>query len=392
MKGNVYTRQKCSICNARLVHSEKKNGCFCERHANQQATGQFYVKFGKDINRRFRTYDEAARFLTGLRYETDIGTFDVRDHLASNPLSFSNLAEQYLSFKEKQQLASFYHIKRYMMHASRFFKDVNVKSIKRKHIRNFLDTLDVSDKTKKNYATQLHDFWYNFLYEEEEILNLSQLPKFPQIDVQLGFRKLVDIETREKIVDTLKERTYNRSPKIWLGVDLLCTYNSLRPGDLRSLKEGDIDLEYGVLTFWRPTKSKKRKDPKVIRIRLIDFHVNEFKKMKQAYPAVDSVLFFRSPNGEPFGINLFYKHWKKACKELGIYDLDLYGGTRHSSITAIAKAAGKEKARKYSGHLTNKAFDRYCQIGDDDTFDISQLMAEMRGKVVSLKDAKKFKK
>ncbi len=100
--------------------------------------------------------------------------------------------------------------------------------------------------------------------------------------------------------------------------------------------------------------------------------------MKKEYPAVDSVLFFRKPDGEAFGVNLLYKNWKKACKKVGIDDLDLYGGTRHSSITAIAKAAGKDKARKYSGHLTNKSFDRYCQIGDDDTFDISELMAKMR--------------
>ena len=273
MKGNIYTRQKCGICSGSLTHDDGRNGCFCKKHKNEKATGQFFVKFGKDINRRFKDYEQAARYLTGLRYETDRGTFDVRDHQASNPLGFSNLANQYLNFKKRQNLASFHHIKRFMIQASRFFQDANVKHIKRKDIRNFLDTLDVSDKTKKNTASQLHDFWYNFLYEEEEVLTLAQLPKFPKIDVQLGFRKLVDIETREKIIDKLKEMTYARNPKIWFAVDLLCTYNNLRPGDLRRLKEGDIDLEYGVVTFWRPTKSKNKKDPKVIRIRLLDFRL-----------------------------------------------------------------------------------------------------------------------
>ena len=122
------------------------------------------------------------------------------------------------------------------------------------------------------------------------------------------------------------------------------------------------------------------------------FHLDEFKALKQKYPALDSVLFFRKPDDEPFGVNLLYKSWKKACKAVGIYDVDLYGGTRHSSITAIAKVAGKDKARKYSGHLTNKAFDRYCQIGDDDTLDISHLMAKMRGKVVPLKPPKSGEK
>jgi integrase len=272
-----------------------------------------------------------------------------------------------------------------MNHASEFFQNQNVKDIKKKEIRTFLDSLNVSDKTKKNYSTQLHDFWFNFLYEEEEILSLAQLPKFPKIDVELGFRKLVDMETREKIVDMIKKLTYQKSPKIWLAIDILCTYNNLRPGDIRRLKEGDIDLDYGVLTFWRPTKTKKNKDPKVIRIRMLDFHIEEFRRLKSEYPAVDSVLFFRRPDNEPFGKDYLYKNWKKVCNEIGIDDLDLYGGTRHSSITAIAKAAGRETARKYSGHHSNKAFDRYCQIGDDDTFDTSKLMAKIRGKSVEFK-------
>ncbi|MCM2283362.1 MAG: hypothetical protein NDI81_01175 [Desulfobacula sp.] len=385
MKGNIYTRQKCPICSNPLIHNEKKSGLFCEKHPEIQASKDFYLKFGKDINKRFKTYDSAYHYLIGLRYEVEQKKFDLRDHLYSNPLSFSNLSKKYLEFKQKQNLISFYHIKRYMNHASEFFQNQNVKDIKKKEIRNFLDSLNVSDKTKKNYSTQLHDFWFNFLYEEEEILTLAQLPKFPKIDVELGFRKLVDMETREKIVDMIKKLTYQKSPKIWLAIDILCTYNNLRPGDIRRLKEGDIDLDYGVLTFWRPTKTKKNKDPKVIRIRMLDFHIEEFRRLKSEYPAVDSVLFFRRPDNEPFGKDYLYKNWKKACNEIGIDDLDLYGGTRHSSITAIAKAAGRETARKYSGHHSNKAFDRYCQIGDDDTFDTSKLMAKIRGKSVEFK-------
>ncbi len=51
----------------------------------------------------------------------------------------------------------------------------------------------------------------------------------------------------------------------------------------------------------------------------------------------------------------------------------------------MAKEVGKKQARKFSGHDTNKAFDRYCQITDDDTFNMAQLMAKMRGKVVEFK-------
>lgn len=394
MKGNIYTRQKCLVCGGRLVHDEKRQGCFCEAHPEVQAVKGFYLKFGKDINKRFKTYALAYHYLIGLRYEVEQEKFDVRDHLFSNPLGFSNLAANYLAFKEKQNLASFYHIKRYLNRASDFFQGTNVKNIKKKDIRAFLDSLTkvvkgievpLSDKSKANFCTQLHDFYYNYLYEEEEVLTLAQLPKFPKVEYELGFRKLVDIETREKIVDRIRETTYPDNPKIWLGIDMLCSYGKIQPMDLRRLKEGDIDLEYGFLTFWRPSKSKKRKKPKVVAIKLLDYHIEEIERCKKLYPATDQVLFFRhtptnsrQPN-EPFGKDYLYRAWNKACKELGIDDLDLYGGTRHSSTTAIGKVLGKKRARDYSGHDTNEAFDRYCQIGDRDDFDISQLMAKMRG-------------
>ena len=129
------------------------------------------------------------------------------------------------------------------------------QSIRKKDIGKYLYGIpNISGKTRANYASALHDFWYNYLYEEEEILTLADLPKIPNIPYELGFRKIATIEDREKIVDLIKERTYHKNEKVWLAIDVLCSYNSLRPGDLLRLKEGDIDLEYGVLTFWRPTK------------------------------------------------------------------------------------------------------------------------------------------
>ncbi len=176
---------------------------------------------------------------------------------------------------------------------------------------------------------------------------------------------------------------------------MLCSYNKLRPGDLWNLKEEDIDLDFGVITIWRPTKRKQFKKPRVIRERLLNEHLEEIRVLKEEYPATPATLFFRH-NGKtradmdtPFGINYIYKRWKKTCKKFGIDDLDLYGATRHSTTTAIAMVAGKKNARNFSGHETNKAFDRYCQISDDDSFDMTQLMAKMRGKVVDFKKAKK---
>jgi len=82
----------------------------------------------------------------------------------------------------------------------------------------------------------------------------------------------------------------------------------------------------------------------------------------------------------PFGQKYFKKWWDKACNNLGVEGLDLYGGTRHTTTTALARAVGKDGARKAFEHKTNKAFDRYCQIQDDSAFEMAKITAELKGK------------
>jgi hypothetical protein len=78
--------------------------------------------------------------------------------------------------------------------------------------------------------------------------------------------------------------------------------------------------------------------------------------------------FFRHPKGisgckagEKFGAKNFYKWWKKACKNLGIENLDLYRATRHNTATALGEYLSTEDIKTGSLHSTNKAFERYFQ-------------------------------
>jgi hypothetical protein len=48
--------------------------------------------------------------------------------------------------------------------------------------------------------------------------------------------------------------------------------------------------------------------------------------------------------GQPFGNKYLYKGWIKACENLGVEGLDLYGGTRHTTTTELAKRYGREAA------------------------------------------------
>jgi hypothetical protein len=84
-------------------------------------------------------------------------------------------------------------------------------------------------------------------------------------------------------------------------------------------------------------------------------------------PAIPELLYFRHPSGvkgatagEPFGARYLYKWWKKACADLKIEGVDLYGGTRHSTTTALGEHLSPEQIQDATGHAS-KAFRRYFQ-------------------------------
>ena len=88
MKGKIHSDQKCAVCGGKFKHFENE-GIWCPKHPDQRPT-RLIVRFGRKITRRFRSYGDAERFLTGVRYETDQGKFDIRDYQNSYPLGFAN--------------------------------------------------------------------------------------------------------------------------------------------------------------------------------------------------------------------------------------------------------------------------------------------------------------
>ena len=323
--------------------------------------GGYVVRFGRDISKWFKSREKAERFLTGLRYENDKGTFDPRDYASDKPLSFSNLADKWLTKKEKEvKRKSYNNLKNYMSRAKGFYQHTNVKGIDFAELEDFLFFQNVSDKTRSNIKSCLHDF-FTWL-RKRRVITLQQFPEFPETPFELGYRNITDIETQQTILKEVKELTYHINPKIWLGVKWLCTYIGMRPGEMLNLKEEDILIDQGLL-FIRNPKEKSRKGPKLIFLN--DDDIDILKKMPRGLP---HLYFFRHPSGikgcqpgQRFGEKYLYKKFKKACDNLGIEGLDLYGATRHTTASALGNIMTPEQIRQGTLHSTNKAFERYFQ-------------------------------
>lgn len=153
-------------------------------------------------------------------------------------------------------------------------------------------------------------------------------------------------------------------PRSWLAIKWLATYISIRPGEMLSLTEGQVDRQRGLLIIPHP----KERRPKTIP--LLDEDRDILNSLPLAFdPATP---FFRHEKnagprhaGKKLGSSCLYKDWKEACRQLGIAGVDLYGGTKHSTAMGLRAVATFEEVRKMTGHTTNKAFDRYLQLEGD---------------------------
>jgi integrase len=182
------------------------------------------------------------------------------------------------------------------------------------------------------------------------------IPDFPKIKVNLGWRNTVDKSTQLQILDEIRRISWDINPKIWIGCKWLATYYEIRPIELIHIKEKDFKYDTGTVAV-RYTKTD---DPKIIY-----FLPEDMELAKSFGPAFPNLYFFRhikgnaaAKPGSQFGRNYLYKWWKKACRNLGIEGVDLYGGCCHSTVRYLAKKYSPEQIKE-GGWKTSKAFDRY---------------------------------
>lgn len=365
MRGSIYSRQRCSLCGSLFFYTGRR-GLFCPSHPDQQATGDFYVSFGRKVQKRFKDFLSAERFLDGLRYESDKGTFDFRDYQKCAPLGFRSLVEKYLTMKEQQIKASSHReIKRFLFSAVAAWGDRNIKSIGFGDLEDFIFGYPASSKTRANIKTCLHSF---FRWIEHRERGAYRIPDFPEVNFTLGYRKILDKESQEAVIEEVRRLTYDLNPRIWLGIKWLSTYISIRPAEMISVKEGELDRKTGH--FFIP-------NPKENRFKVVPMLPEDIELVRSLPVGLPDLSFFRHTKGgsgccpgQPFGQKYFYKWWKKACVNLGIEGVDLYGGTKHSTATALRAVLSPEQIQRGAKISTNKAFQRYLQMNDQDALDV----------------------
>ncbi len=381
----------------------------CPNHQEIQWAGPCQVRFGKKHTKRFKTVGEAERHLTFLRVQTDRGEFDQREWAKENPLSFYALREKFTQVKSTQDIKpdQVYRIKKVLTRAGEFKSDyhgliwdcLQIKQISDAEIDDFLsfdhrniqkrrmpdgttkmvDLGPISKKTLAGMRSVLNDF-FKWVVRREKRRSKLEMPDIPEISYRMKMRTLVSMEDQQAILDELRRLTWKKNPRIWLGIKLLSMYPKVRPGEMRNVKEGHINLSDGWVVFPQP----KERDPKFIH--LLPEHINMIKEVRNmAPPTLPDVYFFRhlkqgrgKKAGGQFGDQLFNEWWKRAAKNLGIESVPVYPGTKHSTTTALGRIMSPEQIKNnVTGHASD-AFYRYFLPDHQDAITATRQLAEMQ--------------
>lgn len=357
MLGGIYSDERCPVCGG-TFKDNSRNALVCPKHLRQKATS-FKVIF-KGLTKRFKSYDKASRCLTGWRFETDENKFDERVYRKDSPLSFERVAQEWLEVKKKENIRpnTYRALQEHIGKAILIWGNRNVLTIRLQDFQHFLSQFDVSAKSKANYIQTLRQLW-KWLHDNEEIY---KLPKFPKVKYELKRKATLDKEGQLAVLDKVGELTGKSIGKesayrCWLGIHWMMVYVNVRPAEVRDIKEKHIDLNRGEILIPHPKEGKAKK------IYLLDEDIDHIRALPRGMPGL---YFFRHKNGNRFGEKFFYKWWMRACNALGIKDVDLYRGTRHSSCQALRSQYSPEQIRLATMHTTDKSFERYfTQEGDD---------------------------
>jgi len=332
--------------------------------------GNIYpTKYGYSVKypgvyRRFQDKNEAEGFLSELRYREYHKIFDARDYRASKPLGFRNLANEWLAMRTKQVRCPnslIYH----MGYAKAFFENKNIKDIQFSELESFYLSLPerLSEKTKANIFTTLHAFFTWIVKREKRDRHYLEMPEFPIIRFELRRRKTISRDQQLAILDWLsKAAPY----KVWLAIKWLMTYISIRPGELIEIKEGDIDRELGVI-YVRDNKGRRTKT-----IPLLDDDKTIVQQYQRNLPYAYFFTHERRKGVAPhqrhrFGKRCLYTWWQRACRDLELRHIDLYGGTRHSTVQWLRlQGRTPEEIKRATMHTTTKSFNRYFDMDLED--------------------------
>jgi integrase len=332
-----------------------------------------YDKQGKPLD----SYERAYSLLAHINYEIENHLFDPSryDNKQRKEYLFEVLVKKWLKIKEDEGIVSTHLYCGYDRLYFKYFYGQDVRDLRTFHINDFYQSLpdNLSKKSKKNIMAALHAF-FKWLLSLEYI---DRMPQFPKIKVDMPNWRWLDIDTQVEVLKAIPEEDRN--------IFLFMALHACRPSEARALKVKDLDFSTNRIiirrTFTGKSKNVLRETTKTGRLREIPISSEMIVVLKRLCNKRfgDEFVFLNPRTKRPYTKTVLHKIWKRACKEVGLEDITLYEGLRHSFASQrVSRGIDIYLISKVLGHTDIRTTQRYAHVN-----------LESLRKVVEIPDVKK---
>ncbi|MEW7277512.1 site-specific integrase [Aquimarina sp. 2201CG1-2-11] len=221
-----------------------------------------------------------------------------------------------------------------------------------------LTELKNESKTHNNKIGVLSAFYSDCIKQDWISKENNPFDKIDELPTNYGTKNKP--YTNEEIAD-MKEWILENDPYLWDIISFIY-YSFLRPGELRDLKVGDIDLKENVIRVWVESSKGKRCDivPIASGLRKIIDKMNLAEYDKDCYVFSGS----KKPSTLQIGKNYMTKHFLKVKQHFGFDkdpDYTLYGFKHTAAVNWYKAEKDIRKIQKMCRHTTVTTTERYLK-------------------------------
>ena len=263
----------------------------------------------------FWSRKSADKQLNRIRTEIDENYFNPKHWLPDSPMSIRKYAEDWLdcidvsrnTLKDYRSSVNNYIVP--------FFGDKDIRRIRHNDLVKFHKWIKRTDKGKYNVMSCLRTMM-RYAWRNED---LDRVPPFPKLTYTLPEIEYLTFEQQESILNEIPTKAQT-------NFQFMQEYG-VRPGEARALMK-DCLVEGHVIIRRAFSDNELRETTKTGKFRrypITDF----FQSVLDNIPAQLSPFVFVRDDGKPYTSKNLNKIWKDACSKVGI-KIKMYNGFRHS--------------------------------------------------------------
>jgi len=331
--------------------------------------GKRHKIFKHPITREpFWSRKSAEKQLNRIRTEVDEGYFNPNHWKPDSPMSTRKYVEEWLdcidvspnTLKDYRSSVNNYIIP--------FFGDKDIRRLRHNDLVKFHKWIPRVDKGKYNVMSCLRTM-LRYAWRNED---LSRVPPFPKLSYKLPEIKYITLDQQEAILSAIHER---HRPIYQFMMEY-----GVRPGEARALQKDCI--ENGHVIIQRAfADNMLRETTKTGRIRRYQIKPYFQRVLDGILPQLSPFVFVRD-DGKPYTSKNLNKIWHEACAKVGI-KIKMYNGVRHSlGCQLLDMGYDLSLVQDQLGHTKPEMTRRYAKRSEKV---LADALTARRGKVVDLR-------